>query len=84
MKFENIPADIKSKSLKEAKNEIELILARLEDKNLNLNDKIAFTCGSGMTACVLGLANSLINGTNPIIYDESWSGYGLINNDNKK
>ena len=38
MKFENIPADIKSKSLKEAKNEIELILARLEDKNLNLND----------------------------------------------
>ena len=38
MKFENIPADIKSKSLKEAKNEIELILAKLEDKNLNLND----------------------------------------------
>ena len=38
MKFENIPADIKSKSLKEAKNEIELILARLEDKNLSLND----------------------------------------------
>ena len=38
MKFENIPADIKSKSLKEAKNEIELILARLEDKKLNLND----------------------------------------------
>ena len=38
MKYENIPADIKSKSLKDAKNEIELILARLEDKNLNLND----------------------------------------------
>ena len=38
MKFENIPADIKSKSLKEAKSEIELILARLEDKKLNLND----------------------------------------------
>ena len=38
MKFENIPADIKSKSLKDAKNEIELILAKLEDKNLNLND----------------------------------------------
>ena len=38
MKFENIPADIKSKSLKEAKNEINLILARLEDKNQNLND----------------------------------------------
>ena len=40
MKFENIPADIKSKSLKEAKNEIDLILTRLEDKNLNLNDNL--------------------------------------------
>ena len=38
MKIENIPARIKSKSLKEAREEIELILARLEDKNLNLND----------------------------------------------
>tara|TARA_Y100001958_G_C21237191_1_gene563919 strand:- start:149 stop:973 length:825 start_codon:yes stop_codon:yes gene_type:complete len=50
---------------------------------LNLGNNIAFTCGSGITACVLGLANSLINDTNPIVYDESWSGYGL-KNDYKK
>ena len=37
---------------------------------------IAFTCGSGMTACVLGMAYSLISGKNAVIYDGSWSEYG--------
>ena len=37
MKSENIPADIKSKSLKEAKEEINEILAKLESENLDLN-----------------------------------------------
>ncbi len=38
---------------------------------------IAFTCGSGVTACILGLANSIISGKKPTIYDGSWSEYGL-------
>ena len=38
MKNENIPADIKSKSLKEAKDEINEILSRLESKNLDLSN----------------------------------------------
>ena len=38
MKNENIPADIKSKSLKEARNEINEILIKLESKNLDLNN----------------------------------------------
>ena len=38
MKIENIPADIKSKSLKEAKNEIYEILSKLENKGTNLNE----------------------------------------------
>ena len=38
MKIENIPADIKSKSLKEAGDEINEILIRLESKNLDLNN----------------------------------------------
>ena len=38
MKTENIPADIKSKSLKEARNEINEILVKLESKNLDLNN----------------------------------------------
>ena len=38
MKVENIPADIKSKSLKEAKEEIDTILSKLESQDINLED----------------------------------------------
>ena len=38
MKIENIPADIKSKSLKEAKKEINEILSKLENQEANLED----------------------------------------------
>ena len=38
MKNENIPADIKSKSLKEAKDEINEIISKLENKEGNLED----------------------------------------------
>ena len=37
MKIENIPADIKSKSLKEARDEINEILAKLESQNLDIS-----------------------------------------------
>ena len=36
MKFENIPADIKSKSLKEAREEMDVILRKLENQDTNL------------------------------------------------
>ena len=38
MKLENIPADIKSKSLKEAREEIDTILSKLERQSVNLDD----------------------------------------------
>ncbi len=38
MKIENIPADIKSKSLKEARDEIDHILIQLESKNLDFDN----------------------------------------------
>ena len=38
MTIENIPADIKSKSLKEAKKEINEILSKLENQEANLED----------------------------------------------
>ena len=47
-------------------------------KNINEKD-IVFSCGSGVTACVLALAYSLINDKyRPCIYDGSWAEYGII------
>ena len=40
MKNENIPADIKSKSLKEARGEIDVILSKLEKQETNLDESI--------------------------------------------
>ena len=40
MKFENIPADIKSKSLKEAREEIDVILGKLENQHDKLDESI--------------------------------------------
>ena len=44
---------------------------------INPNEKLAFSCGSGITACVLGLASTVINNKLPVIYDGSWAEYGL-------
>ena len=40
MKNQNIPADIKSKSLKEARGEIDVILSKLEKQETNLDESI--------------------------------------------
>ena len=48
-------------------------LGNMSKKNL------VFSCGSGVTACVLALAYSLINDKyQPCIYDGSWAEYGII------
>ena len=45
----------------------------------DIKEKVLFSCGSGVTACVLALAYSLINDKyQPCIYDGSWSEYGII------
>ena len=43
------------------------------------NNNMVFSCGSGITACVLALAYSLVNNKySPKIYDGSWAEYGKI------
>ena len=52
-------------------------LINIFNKNdIDISKPIVFTCGSGMTACVLGMAYSLISDKNAVIYDGSWSEYG--------
>ena len=55
----------------------EELISIFEKKKIDPNKKIAFTCGSGMTACFLGLTNSIISGRKPVIYDGSWTEYGI-------
>mgnify|MGYP001447926244 FL=1 len=59
------------------KKDLKLIF---ENSLININEKnIVFSCGSGVTACVLALAYSLINDKyHPCIYDGSWAEYGII------
>ena len=55
----------------------EELIKIFKKKQILLDQEMAFTCGSGVTACILGLANSIISGRKPVIYDGSWAEYGL-------
>ena len=48
-----------------------------DNAGIKADKQQVFTCGSGITACILAMANKIINDKNPIIYDGSWSEYGL-------
>ena len=45
---------------------------------LNLNDQpLFFTCGSGITACIVLLATELISDNPKAVYDGSWTEWGI-------
>ncbi len=55
----------------------EELISIFKKHNVDPKKTIAFTCGSGITACVLGLTNSIISGKKPVVYDGSWAEYGI-------
>ena len=63
----------KDRTFKKREDLIEIF----KSKKVSIEKEMAFTCGSGVTACILGLANSIISDKKPIIYDGSWAEYGL-------
>lgn len=42
------------------------------------NKKLVFTCGSGVTACIILLACELVNDNEKALFDGSWSEWGRI------
>ncbi len=72
----NIPfTECLNKNDRTFKSKEELIKI-FKKQDINNKKDIVFTCGSGVTACVLGLVNSIISGKTPIVYDGSWSEWG--------
>ena len=58
-----------------SKNELSIVFTK---NGVDISKPVVFSCGSGMTATVLGLAYSIISGKNAMVYDGSWSEYGKI------
>jgi thiosulfate/3-mercaptopyruvate sulfurtransferase len=71
----NLPFEdlITGNMLKEA-NELELIFSAVVEKD----DPIIFSCGSGITACVLALGAELTGHKNMAVYDGSWTEWGSL------
>ena len=53
-------------------------LIKVFPKNIDFNQHLIFSCGSGITACIIALAAEIIGYKNVTIYDGSWSEWGRI------
>lgn len=51
-------------------------LAKIFKNSTIENQSLAFTCGSGITACIILLASELISENKNVLYDGSWSEWG--------
>ncbi len=74
-KSKNLPYTSLLKGYKlKSKEELSTIFNNLVDHK----SKVVFSCGSGITACILALAATLCNYNNLIVYDGSWTEYGSL------
>ncbi len=55
----------------------EKLLQIFEKQNL-LNSPLLFTCGSGLTACILIVASEIIGNKTNYLYDGSWTEWGQL------
>jgi len=53
-------------------------LQQIFDTLITNQSQIIFSCGSGITACILALAATLIGIENSAVYDGSWTEYGSL------
>ncbi|WP_257018424.1 sulfurtransferase [Winogradskyella pacifica] len=54
------------------------VLQTIFDDLVEHETQIVFSCGSGITACILALGATLCNYNNLIVYDGSWTEYGSL------
>jgi thiosulfate/3-mercaptopyruvate sulfurtransferase len=59
-----------------SKEELQVIF----DNQLNTNETIVYSCGSGLTACIVLLASHLAFNDSMKLYDGSWTEYAERNN----
>ena len=60
------------------KKELENIFS---NKKINKKDKVVFSCGSGVAACVVGTAYEIVNNSDNFdVYDGSWTEWAIKNN----
>lgn len=52
------------------------LTAKFSELGLSETDSLIFSCGSGITACILALAASEVGYKNIAVYDGSWSEWG--------
>ncbi|MFC0605611.1 sulfurtransferase [Winogradskyella pulchriflava] len=73
----NIPyTDLLDGNKLKSKAELLIIFNNLVEHKAQL----VFSCGSGITACILALAATICNYKNLIVYDGSWTEYGTLTN----
>ena len=54
-----------------------LLEKKFKALKIKLDQPVVFSCGSGVSACVIGKAFNIINNNEPIIYDGSWSEWAI-------
>lgn len=53
-------------------------LSEIFNNLVKAESQLVFSCGSGITACILALGATLCNYKNLIVYDGSWTEYGSL------